>query len=82
MNHTLETLNWYLNNEYITTVKILENKPSWVHDEKWLIDATVMRCLGAAAYASVVDEETPFTAINELYEKTKEKLDLLLTNKK
>ena len=82
MNHTLESLEWYLNDEYTTTVKILENKPSWVLDEKWLVDATVMRCLGAAAYASVADAETPFTAINELYEKPREKLDLLLTNKK
>lgn len=82
MNHTLETLEWYLNDEYTTTVKILEKKPNWVSDEKALIDATIHRCLGAAAYASVVDAETPFTAINELYEETRKKLNLLLTNKK
>lgn len=79
MNHTLETLDWYLNDEYSTTVKILENKPSWVLDEKGLIDATIHRCLGAAAYASIIDTETPFTAINELYEETRKKLNSLLT---
>ena len=74
----LKSLEWFLNDEYQATKKLLEEKPTWLQSPKDAVRDSVERCLGAAMFATITPTSVNYRDADKLYMEYRKKLLSLL----
>lgn len=71
----INTVKEFFDSEYRDTVRLLENKPSWVTSEKEVVFNSIQRCLGVAQFVQLVGVKYEDL---EFYDEFREKMMKLL----